>query len=398
LLAEVSEVSDPCPADFGHWRKQAPANAVAAAVRLALCRRKARAKFSRPDRLWFNPVGLEQATSEVVALHKARRFDSSLVVDLCAGIGGDSLALARQATVLAIDSSRGMCRRLTWNAAAYDVAGNVISCQAHAETFAVPKGAWLHVDPDRRARRPQRARDLSDYSPALPFLLEAARSAPGGAIKLSPASDFEAHFRGPEMEVELISLHGECKEATVWFNAAATCVSRATRLPENATWTDRDGNFRNPHTIPISPVSAFVYDPDPALIRAGLLDSFAAAHGLCRIAPGIDYLTADRLVENPFIAAFAVQSVHRLDVRQLKRLVGGEGLGPLEIKVRGLKIAPESLRRQLRPRGAHPATLILAGGLAPARAILARRQKSSSDQSASRGDPASSGVVETPAG
>ncbi len=50
-------------------------------------------------------------------------------------------------------------------------------------------------------------------------------------IKLSPASDFAAHFRGPEHEVELISVSGECKEATVWFGAAVTCRRRATRLP-----------------------------------------------------------------------------------------------------------------------------------------------------------------------
>ncbi len=70
------------------------------------------------------------------------------------------------------------------------------------------------------------------------------KNAPGGAIKLSPASDFAEHFGGPGIEVELVSLNGECKEATVWFGAAATCRRRATKLPENVTWTDRDGERR----------------------------------------------------------------------------------------------------------------------------------------------------------
>ena len=51
-----------------------------------------------------------------------------------------------------------------------------------------------------------------------------------GAIKVGPASDFGKHFAGPEFEVELISLRGECKEATVWFGELVSCRRRATRL------------------------------------------------------------------------------------------------------------------------------------------------------------------------
>lgn len=49
------------------------------------------------------------------------------------------------------------------------------------------------------------------------------------------------------------------------------------------------------------------------------------------------------------------------------------GLGPLEIKTRGIDVAPEALRKRLRPEGTTPATLLLMGGRGPARAVLARR-------------------------
>ncbi len=373
LLAEVARVAEPLPADITRWRKLAPPHVVAAALRLAASRSRAQAKFSRGERMWLDPVGLEQATGEAVARHKAGRFACPVVVDLCAGIGGDSVALAQGAKVLAVDSDHGMCRRLAWNAAVYDVADRVLPCQSRAETFTIPPGAWIHIDPDRRASGKERARHLAGYTPGLESIRRLVRLAPGGAIKLSPASDFSAHFGGPGFEIELISLQGECKEATVWFGAAATCRLRATRLPENVTWTDHDGGMTGFLRIPVAPISAFVYDPDPALLRSALLDSFAAAHGLSRIAADIDYLTADRLVNTPFLTPFAVQSVHHLDIKQLRRLVAEQDLGPIEIKMRGLDIAPETLRTQLRPRGAHPATLILAGGMGPAIVILARR-------------------------
>ncbi len=375
LLAEVAKVAEPRPADITRWRKLAPPHVVAAAARLAACRSRAQAKFSRGDRMWLDPVGLEQATGEEVARHKASRFACPVVVDLCAGIGGDSVALAQGATVLAVDSDHGMCRRLAWNAAVYEVADRVLPCQSRAETFTIPPGAWIHIDPDHRASGQERARRLAGYTPGLEFLRSLMRLAPGGAIKLSPASDFAAHFTGPELEVELISLRGECKEATVWFGAAATCRLRATRLPENVTWTDRDGGITDFLRVPVAPISAFVYDPDPALLRSGLLDSFAAAHGLNLIAADIDYLTGDQLVNTPFLTPFAVQSIHHLDMKQLRRLVVEHDLGPVEIKMRGLDLAPETLRTQLRARGSHPATLILSGGIGHALAILAQRPR-----------------------
>lgn len=376
LLAEVATTPAPRPADVDQWRKHAPASAVAAAIRLAACRIRARAKFTRADHMWLAPVALEQSTAELVARHKARRFEAgSLVVDLCAGIGGDAIALAERSNVLAVDADPGMCRRLAWNTAVYDVAQRVLPIQARAERFSIPRGAWVHVDPDRRAAGRSRARAIAEYAPGLDFLRDVGRRCPAGAIKLSPASDFAAAFGDPEFEVELVSLNGECKEATVWFGAAATCRRRATRLPENVTWTNQDGGWESMpmDEIKIAPVSSYLYDPDPALLRSGLLDAFARTHRLNRIAAGVDYLTGDSLIDSPFLAAFEVGSVHRLDLKQLRRLVVDQDIGPLEIKVRGLRLTPETLRGRLRARGTQPATLILTGGSGPARAILARR-------------------------
>jgi hypothetical protein len=193
---------------------------------------------------------------------------------------------------------------------------------------------------------------------------------PGGAIKLGPASDFDAHFAGPDFEVELVSLRGECKEATVWFGSAATCRRRATRLPEGDTWTDRDAPAA---VAPTGPVLAWVFDPDPALSRAGLLDAFAVAHGLTRLAEGVDYFTGPTRVASPLLVAFEVIDVLPLDLKRLTHEAAARGLGPLEIKTRGVDLRPEGVRRRLRAPGGTAATLLLAGGRGPATAVLARR-------------------------
>jgi hypothetical protein len=376
LLEEVGRVERPGPADLDRWRRGATAEVVAAAVRLAECRRRGRAKFARADRMWLEPTGLEQATTELVARHKASRFAGAEVVDLCCGIGGDSLALASVARrVVAVDRDEGMTRRARWNAEVYDVANRLETIAASAESAALPPTALVHIDPDRRAGAGPRARGIAQYQPNLEFLNHLIKTTRGGAIKLGPASDFDEHFGREGVEVELISLGGECKEATAWFGSLATCRRRATALPSGASWTDRDGPA-GARAGPV-PLGAVVLDPDPALVRAGLVDSLAAHLGLGRVADGCDLLTGPIGVDSPWLAAFEVLEVAPLDEKRLRRLVAERGLGPLEIKPRGLDIRPEVLRPRLRPPGPNPATLLLVGGPRPGLAIVARRRSGS---------------------
>ena len=67
-------------------------------------RRSARVKFEDAARLFFDRESAEQASAEVVARHTAARFaGSTRIADLGCGAGGDALALAAHAPVLAVD-------------------------------------------------------------------------------------------------------------------------------------------------------------------------------------------------------------------------------------------------------------------------------------------------------
>jgi THUMP domain-like len=212
-------------------------------------------------------------------------------------------------------------------------------------------------------------------------------------------SDFAAHFRDSEreVEVELISLRGECKEATAWFGALVTCRRRATRLPENVTWTERDGP--TDALAAAAPLGSIIYHPDPALLRAGLLDGFAVANGLARAGEGVDYLTSDQLVSTPFLSAYELRDVSSFDLRRVRQMLRAHNVGSLVIKVRGLRVTPEALRTQLRLRGSREATLIVIGSAHGARAVLAQpistggSMASSASGAAAAGASASAGAA-----
>ena len=123
-------------------------------------------KFERGSRMWVDPKGVEQATAEPVAKHKASRFRCELVVDLCAGIGSDTLALAARSNVLAVDLDQGCAGGSCTTPSVHGVSDRVLPIRARAERFAIPAGAWLHLDPDRRASSSRRASRLVDYARA----------------------------------------------------------------------------------------------------------------------------------------------------------------------------------------------------------------------------------------
>src|SRR5215218_9018123 len=85
-------------------RTEYPAELVAAALTQARLRARARAKFSRADRMLFTAEGLEQASTEAMSRNHARRYEAfARVADLCTGIGGDLIALAAGSAVRAVD-------------------------------------------------------------------------------------------------------------------------------------------------------------------------------------------------------------------------------------------------------------------------------------------------------
>lgn len=338
----------------------------------ALCelRRRASVKFSRAPEMWFDRQGLEQATSEPVARHKAARF-SGEVLDLCSGIGGDCLALAQSGTVTAVDSNPVAGLRTLWNAEVYGVGPRVtVDCRDVATIDF--RSALVHIDPDRRAQAHGRAVRVEDYLPGLDFLQRLARDGRGGAIKLSPASNFGGKFR--DVEIELVSLDGECKEATIWFGELRGQPSwRATVLPSGETVAAEPLDF----AADISPPLHYVYDPDPAVVRSGLVDAVAARLGLSRLDAAEEYLTGADPIQSGFVQAFEVLAELPNNASEIRKYFRAAEFGQVEIKCRHIPIEAESIRRRLPLSGNESGVLIFARVAGKARALVCRRTVSS---------------------
>ena len=347
-------------------RRQYPDDMVRAAVSIHELRRRAASKFTRADQMWFDRQGLEQSTNEAVARHKAKRF-SGTVWDLCCGIGSDTFALASHCNVTAVDINPAACLRTEWNAEIYGVDDRVeTSCRDVLQLADV--SGFVHIDPDRRPGSAGRVSRIEDYVPGLDFLRDLMSRCRGGAMKISPASNFGGKFS--DAEIELVSFQGECKEATVWFGELARdSLFRATVLPAGESIAGHPLEV----AVPVSPLRHYIYDPDPAVVRAGLVDLLADHLGLCRLDDTEEYLTADQLVRSPFVQTFETLTNLPNNERDLKAWLRKSEIGQLEIKCRHIPIQADVLRRKLPLSGSIPAVVLFARLEGKARIIGARR-------------------------
>ncbi|MEX5263089.1 MULTISPECIES: class I SAM-dependent methyltransferase [Kocuria] len=344
---------------------------VSAVLTQSRLRARAREKFGDfADRMLFTRAGLEQATRlRVAALHARRFADADLVhvADLGCGIGADALALAsldRRVTAVELDETTAAVATL--NLLPFPEA-TVLQADVERLDLAAlpggpPDGVWL--DPARRTTSSSGTRRIFDpeaFSPPLSFVEAlAGRGLPVG-VKLGPGIPHEAVPAG--CEAQWVSDRGDVVEAVLWFNAVARPGVRRAALVlsehGSAELTSPEDHDPAHADAVVGPVGAYLYEPDGAVIRAGLVTDLARQLGARLIHPRIAYLTSDELVRTPLARAYRVREVLPHTVKVLKRWVREHEVGTLEIKKRGTDVTPEELRRRLAPKGPGRATLVV---------------------------------------
>ncbi len=349
-------------------RRQFPAELVRLGLELASLRKRAESKFTRADQLWLTRQSLEQATSEQVAIHKAQRFSLyEEVWDLCSGMGSDAVALASHSRVIACDLDRLQLQLASWNADVYDRGDKITFSHQDANQVDL-NSKIVHIDPDQRDASGRRHLRLEHVQPGLSRLQEIAQNCRAGVIKLSPASNFGGKF--PESEAELVSLHGECKAAHIWCGELAQPgMWRATVLPSGesiagdplSAWVETDS------------LQDYLYDPDPSLVRSGLVNLFAEQNSLSRLDDAEEYLTAGGFIDSPFVTGFKVIDILNRNEKQLRKYLRERNIGTVEIKCRHIPLDVERVRKSLSLKGENASTVIYARIAGKTKIIICRR-------------------------
>lgn len=355
-------------------RKQQPAGpdgAAAAALTQVQLRAKAVPKLGEEAvRMYFTADGLEQATRRRVADHRAARLAAAQpasVLDVGCGIGGDLIAFSRAGlTAAGVDLDPVRVAVAEANLAALGLAGAVMV--ADGTTLDLSPFGAVFADPARRGPA-GRVFDEQGWTPPWPFV---ERLLTGTAVvKVAPGIP---HSLPPDgVEAEWVSERGEVKEAALWSPRLATAARRATVVTPGglATLTEEDDPYRG-EDRPVRRLGQFLYEPDGAVIRAGLVTAVAAGVDGGLLDEHIAYVTSDQSFRTPFARSYQVLEQLPYRERALRQALRERGIGRLTIKKRGVDVVPEQLRKRLDLRGDREATVVLTRIAGEGRALLVR--------------------------
>lgn len=250
--------------------------------------------------------GLRFATPEPVAKYRAARLACGVIADISCGIGGQTIYFAQRCKhVYAVEIDPLKLEYAKQNCAKHGLSNVTFICGDAldpAVTAQIQNVDIVFSDPYRPPE--EETRQAASLRPAIPAVMEAyAGKTQNFAFEAPPQMpperiDFDC-------EKEYISLNGQLNRLTLYFGKIKRYDRIAVSLPEGSAMVNAPVEL--PPMVETDKPMLFVFEPDPAVIAAGLLnelvdDMIKAVGGAVRVIQ-IDkkrvLLTADLLAVHP---------------------------------------------------------------------------------------------------
>jgi len=349
------------PAAFAmqyHGNKELPVRAIAEQL---ACRQKAVKKLPTLSQhnMLYTPLALEQSSGERTATYKASFMSGKRVIDLSGGLGVDTMFLARVfQEVVYCERDPLLCAVAEHNLKVSRITnvtiknGDSISLLAEYPDDSLD---WIFVDPARRedGRRSIALEAASPNVVASHDLL--LRHAQRVCIKASPALEISGLKKLlPALHtIVVVSVDRECKEILLLLERAypsdrpvqvkAVCL--------NAEWeeiTEAVGENGEAPRVVGSAVKEYLYEPDPAIIKARLSAVVARDSGLRFVNKSVDYLTADRKIEAFPGRTFRVVECVPYKPKSFRAFLERHAIAGASIQRRDFPLSTEELRKKYR--------------------------------------------------
>jgi hypothetical protein len=189
-------------------------------------------------------------------------------------------------------------------------------------------------------------------------------------VKLSPGVDLAQLEKYPGI-VEFISADGDLKEAVLWFGEGyagkrATLlvgedVLRWEKLTPPPAPLPVHSEGKNPafEDAVFSEPRGWLVEPDPAILRAGLVQDVALEFGGAMLDETIAYFTTEWCPDSPWVQAWQILDWMPFNLKKLRAYLRERNVGNVTVKKRGSPITPEALIPQLKLKGDESRTLVL---------------------------------------
>lgn len=311
---------------------------------------------------WYRPglkfplaLSLEQASSERTARFKASLFSGKKIADLTGGLGVDSFYFSKRFDELIYVEQNAELLAAAQHNFTQLGADNVHVEHDSAENFLGKTEEifdLIYLDPARRDERKGKVFQLADCSPdVLKIKNLALIKSPNLLLKTAPLLDLHlaAEQLGTVTKIWVVASEGDCREVLYWLGRKALPLDEipihAVALSEGEpdvfafSWMEEQRA-----DVVFSAPQKFLYEPNPAILKAGAFRSFAQRFGLAKLHPNTHLYTSPKLSMGLPARSFAIEHICKYDKKALKFALPS---GKANIACRNFPGSPDEVRRKL---------------------------------------------------
>lgn len=300
-------------------------------------------------------ISLEQASSERSARFKAGLISGQKMADLTGGLGVDSYFFARKfESVTYVEQNAELLAAVRHNFGQLGVE-NVQFEHCTAESFLAGTEEYfdlIYLDPARRDERKGKVFQLADCSPdVLKIRDQMLQKAPKILIKTAPLLDLRlaAGQLGRVTRIWVVASEGDCREVLYQLEQASMPLDE---IPIEAVALGEQGAQRfvfswaaeQQAELLVSKPLNFLYEPNPAILKAGAFRSFSQQFGLFKLHSNTHLYTSAELVQALPARSFVIDQVCKYDRKAVQACVPG---GKANITCRNFPENPDQVRKKL---------------------------------------------------
>ena len=333
-----------------------PINLIADQIK---CRKKGMKKFSTfsKNNLLYESTAFEQSSSEATAIYKSTIMKGNKFIDLTGGLGIDTITLSNNFKLsIYSEMNPNLVTLFNYNSALFknnNIQVNLGDSIDFLKNWKGDKFDWIYLDPARREAG-RRSVDLEFCTPNVYENLELLKEKSKNiCVKVSPAFDFtEAERKLPGLtDYIVISVNNECKEVLLLLR------NEAEEIKKHAIMLDEFGEIISQYSFSSHSViqrnvtekqNKYFYEPDSAIIKAGLTNFIAEKYHLSGLNTSADFLLSDTLIPEFPGRVFEIKEVHDYKPTLLKKQFSEKGIKKANVTKRDFPKSVEKIRKELK--------------------------------------------------
>jgi len=304
-------------------------------------------------------LNMEQCSSEQTARYKGKiAGEGESMVDLTGGFGVDFYWISqgfRQRTY--VEQNEQLCTISSHNFEVLGLACSVYCCDTATYLTTMPHVDLIYMDPARRNEHGGRTYGIADCSPnvleLLPLLLEKADRL---LLKLSPMLDWRKAVEDLKYvtEVHIVSVDNECKELLLLLDKERKGDLRVVCVNDDSQFeffpTERNGLSLVEKRPFAGRETAFLYEPNASIMKAGCFEAVEARYPVRQVAPNSHLFLSDVEIEDFPGRKFQILAISSMNKQDIKKYFSESlvSMKSANISIRNFPMSVDQLRKKLK--------------------------------------------------